>query len=258
MPTMSYAAPQMSYAAPQMSYAAPQVDRQVYTEQVTVPQQVTSMVPQTTYQARTIQVPQVQQVRVPRTTYETQTQNYQVPQMTYETQTIQVPKQIMVPQMTYETQTIQVPRPVYETKYRTVQVPRTVYDEQQVPYQEQVYETRSQTIQVPRMTEEIQNVTNMVQQTVQEPVQTMIPQTHTVNTIQQINKVVEYARTPVNQYTVPGPTYTQPVQQMSYAPQMSYSMPSMSMPAYGGYSMPAYGGYSGYSTTGASYVKSDN
>jgi len=35
-------------------------------------------------------------------------------------------------------------------------------------------------------------------------------------------------------------------------------MPSMSMPAYGGYSMPAYGGYSGYSTTGASYVKSDN
>jgi len=40
----------------------------------------------------------------------------------------------------------------------------------------------------------------------------MVPQTQTVNSIQQIQKVVEYARTPVNQYTVPSPTYTQLVQ----------------------------------------------
>jgi hypothetical protein len=35
-------------------------------------------VPQTTYQARTVQVPQVQQVRVPRQTFETQTNYIQV------------------------------------------------------------------------------------------------------------------------------------------------------------------------------------
>ena len=34
------------------------------------------------------------------------------------------------------------------------------------------------------------------------------------------NKVVEYARTPVNQYTVPGPAYTMPT--ATYAMPMSY------------------------------------
>jgi len=69
MPSMSYAAPQMSYAAPQMyaqptmSYAAPQIyaqpqqlDRQVYMEQVQVPVQQTVMIPQMSYQNKTIQV----------------------------------------------------------------------------------------------------------------------------------------------------------------------------------------------------------
>ena len=78
-PTTGYAMPAttgypMSY---QPTYEQ-MTDRQVYTEQVTVPQQVTVQVPQTTYQARTVQVPQVQQVRVPRQTFETQTNYIQV------------------------------------------------------------------------------------------------------------------------------------------------------------------------------------
>jgi hypothetical protein len=44
----------------------------------------------------------------------------------------------------------------------------------------------------------------------------MVPQTQTVNTVQHIQKVVEYARTPVNQYVVPGPTYTVPTGQVAY------------------------------------------
>lgn len=121
-------------------------------------------------------------------------------------------------------------------------------------------ETQQRTIQVPKMTQEMQSYTTYAQQTIQEPIQTMVPQTQTVNTIQQINKVVEYARTPVNQYTVAGPTYTQPAQQqMMYQPQMqqSYAMPQQSygygmaqqsygMPMSHGYSMPQnYASYSG-------------
>jgi len=102
-------------------------------------------------------------------------------------------------------------------------------------------EQKEHTIQVPRMTEEIQNVTNYVMQTVQEPVQVMVPQVQTVNTIQNINKVVEYQRTPVNTYTVPGPSYQMP------------ATTGYSMPATTGYSMPATTGYpmtTGYPTTG--------
>merc|ERR1719183_2710901 len=73
-PTMSYAAPVQTMAAPVMqapvqTYTQPmmvqpqQTERQVYTEQVTIPQQYTTMVPQTTYQNKTIQVPVQQQVR---------------------------------------------------------------------------------------------------------------------------------------------------------------------------------------------------
>ena len=227
-------------------YGQQPVERQVYTEQVTVPTQQTVMVPQTTYQAKVIQVPQMQQVRVPRQVMEAQVQNYQVPKVEYETHTQQVPKTVMVPQTTYETYQYQTAKPVYETKYRTVRVPKMTYEDVQVPYQEQVYETKQQTIQVPRMTEEIQQYQTYTQQTVQEPVQVMVPQTQTVNTIQQINKVVEYARTPVNEYTVPGPTYTQPVAQQQYTyaqPQQyaTYAQPQFSMG-----SSPSYGGYPQY------------
>ena len=44
-------------AAPVATYGATPVERQVFTEAVTIPTQQTVMVPQTTYQARTIQVP---------------------------------------------------------------------------------------------------------------------------------------------------------------------------------------------------------
>ena len=100
-------------------------------------------------------------------------------------------------------------------------------------------ETKQQTVQVPRMTEELQQYTTYAQQTVQEPVQVMVPQTQTVNTIQQINKVVEYARTPVNEYTVPGPSYQQPVMQQQY---QTYTQPTYTQ----GYSygtMPTTYGY---------------
>merc|ERR1711865_816297 len=206
-PTMSYAQPQMQYAMPQQQQQQQPVERQVYTEQVSVPRTYTQMVPQTSMQNRTIQVPVQTPIQVPvNSTVQVPIQSqvpYQEAYTTYEEQTIQVPRMVM------DTKTVQVPKTAYETKYRTV----TNYQTQQVTN----YETQMQT-----------SYTN---QTIQEPVQVMVPQTQTVNTIQNINKVVEYARVPVNQYTVPGPSYTQPVQQqMSYAQpqQMSYAQPTMS------------------------------
>jgi len=70
-PQQAYSSyPQQAYNSyPQHAYCGYQqqsLDRQVYTETITVPTQQTVMVPQTTYQARMIQVPQVQQVRVSR------------------------------------------------------------------------------------------------------------------------------------------------------------------------------------------------
>merc|ERR1712205_116367 len=82
-PTMSYAAPMQTYAAPVQTYTQPMVqqprEQQVYTEQVTIPQTYTTMVNQTTYQNKTIQVPVQQAIRVPRTYYETQPYQYQEP-----------------------------------------------------------------------------------------------------------------------------------------------------------------------------------
>jgi hypothetical protein len=164
-PMTGYQMPMTGYQMPAttgypMSYQ-PQyeqmTDRQVYTEQVTVPQQVTVNVPQTTYQARTVQVPQVQQVRVPRQTFETQTNYIQVPKYEIERKPREVTKTVMVPQTTTEIVYDEIKKPMYVQKTRKVQVPRTTYEEVDVPYQEQVMEQQAQTIQVPRMTEEIQN-----------------------------------------------------------------------------------------------------
>ena len=100
----------------------------------------------------------------------------------------------MVPQTVYETQTIQVPKTVMVAQTGVQQIPRTV--------------------------------TSYAAQTVQEPIQVMVPQTQTVNTIQTINKVTEYARTPVNTYSYAGPTTTMPV---------TTGMPmTTGMPYYGG------------------------
>merc|ERR1740117_1019008 len=128
------------------------------------------------------------------------------------------------------------------------------YEDVEVPYREQVMEVKQQTMQVPRMTEEMQSYTTYANQTIQEPVQVMVPQTQTVNTVQQIQKVVEYARTPVNQYVVPGPSYTMPVQQeMQY--QQYQQMPTQVVQQEGlqyqqmptqGYQMPMQQSY-GYS-----------
>jgi len=111
---------------------------------------------------------------------EQQTYQYKVPKVEYEARTIQVPTTVMVPQTTFENRVTYVPRHTFEMKTATVQVPR--------------------------MTEGIQNVLSYHTQTVQEPVQIMVPQAQTVNTVQQVNRVVEYARTPVRQYSVVGPT----------------------------------------------------
>merc|ERR1740138_936983 len=234
--------PTTGYAMPTTGYQQQGVERQVFTEQVTVPQQQTVMVPQTSYQARQVQVPQVQQVRVPRQVMEQQVSYYQVPKMEIQEHKVPTQKTIMVPQVVQEEYTYTTQRPVYTTKYREVQVPKMTYETVQVPYQEQEFEMKEQTYQVPRMTEEIQNVTNYVTQTVQEPVVNMVPQTQTVNTVQQINKVVEYARTPVNTYTVPGPSYQMPAE--TYTQQ--YAMPATTgyaMPATTGHTMPATTGY---------------
>merc|ERR1719231_814080 len=102
----------------------------------------------------------------------------------------------------YETQTIQVPKYSSET--------RTGYQ------------------QVPRMTEETVMQTSYQSQTIQEPVQVMVPQTQTVNTIQTINKVTEYQRQPVNQYSVPGPSYQVPGP--TYTQPAVQAMPMQSMP----------------------------
>jgi len=188
-------------------FAQQPLDRQVYTEQISVPHTYTSMVPATTMQNRTVQVPvqtpyqysvnstiqvPVQtQVQVPRPYMEAQAYQYQVPVQTFEEQTIQVPRTV------YETQTIRVPKIHYETKTGSVQVQRMGAEMQSVTgYQTQPVTTYQTGMQM-----------SYANQTIQEPVQVMVPQTQTVNTIQNINKVIEYARTPVNQYTVAGPSY---------------------------------------------------
>merc|ERR1712127_447213 len=112
------------YTGYTQGYAQQPVERQEYTEQVTVPTQHTVMVPQTTYQPKVIKVPQTQQVRVPRQVMEAQSYAYQVPKVEYETHEQRVPKTVMVPQTTYETYQYQTAKPVYETKYRTVRVPK--------------------------------------------------------------------------------------------------------------------------------------
>jgi len=120
-------------------------------------------------------------------------------------------------------------------------VPKTTYEQVEVPYQEQVFELKEQTVQVPRMTEEYQSHTAYANHTIQEPVQVMVSHMQTVNSIHQINKVVEYSRSPVNQYTVAG--YQQPA--MTYQQPQMYAQPTMT------YAQPSYGysmsmGYPGY------------
>ena len=147
------------------------------------------------------------------------TREYQVPKVEYETRvveperTIQVPKMVMVPQTTYEYQqvmkehTIQVPRPVYKTQKRTIQVPKMVTETKEIDEQVLDYETKTQTVQVPRTIMEPQVVTSYQQQMTQEPVTVQVPMTQTQMVAQQINKVIEYQRQPVNTYTVAGGYY---------------------------------------------------
>ncbi len=138
-------------------------------------------------------------MRVPRQYLEQQTYQYKVPKVEYEARTIQVPTTVMVPRTTFENRVTYVPRHTFEMKTATVQVPR--------------------------MTEEIQNVVSYHMQTVQEPVQIMVPQTQTVNTVQHVNRVVEYVRTPVRQYTVVGPTAATASMSPRLAPRAPYYGP---------------------------------
>jgi hypothetical protein len=176
--------------------------------------------------AKQIQVPVQQMMSVPRTSYTTEQYQYQVPKQYMETQVVKVPKVRYEAIQYEEDQTVQVPRMTYETQTGTRQVPVQVIE--QVPhttYQNQVIQ-EAVTVNVPQ------------QQTVQVPI------TQTVNTVQTVNKVVEYARTPVNQYVVPGASYTQPTVQVAYG------QPAYAQPAYGqafpGVAVGGYGGYGGY------------
>ena len=115
----------------------------------------------------------------------------------------------MVPQTVYEPQvipakTIQIPKPVFETRKRTIQVPQVVMESREIEEKVPVYETKSTTIQVPRTVLEPQVVTNYQPQLTTEPVTVQVPLTQTQIVAQQINKVIEYKREPVNTYTVAG------------------------------------------------------
>ena len=180
---------------------------------------------QTQMVAKTIQVPIQQFQSVPRLTYSTEQYQYQVPKMGYETKTIKIPKVRYEAVQYEEEQTVQVPKMSYETQTAQRQVP--VQTVEQVPYT--TYQ--NQTIQ------EAVTVNVPQQQTVQ------IPITQTVNTFQTVQKVIEYARTPVNQYTLPGPTYAPPVP-VSYGVPQTYGYPAVTPPytavagGYPGYTMP--------------------
>jgi hypothetical protein len=151
-----------------------------------------------------LQVPVQRQVRVPRQYMEQQTVQYQVPKVEYQDIITQVPRTVMVPQTTFENHITQMPR--------------------------ETFEIQTVNVQIPRMTEEVRNVVSYEVQNVQEPVQIMVPQTETVNTVQQVNRVVEYARVPVRQYSVPGEVYTDgpsmgytPYAHLQYGPTVSYA-----------------------------------
>ena len=151
--------------------------------------------------------------------HEATEQSYQVPKVEYITQvveperTVQVPKVVMVPQTTYETQTvmkdhtIQVPKHVFETRKRTIQIPTVQLVSKEIEEQVPAYETKTTTVQVPRTVMEPQVVTNYQPQLTQEPVTVQVPITQTQMVAQQINKVIEYKREPVNTYTVAGQYY---------------------------------------------------
>jgi hypothetical protein len=175
---------------------------------------------QTQMIAKQIAVPVQQMMSVPRTSFTTEQFQYQVPKQYMETQVIKVPKVRYEPIQYEEEQTIQVPKMAYETATGTRQVP--VQTVEQVPYTTYQNQTVQEAITV--------NVPQ--QQTVQ------IPVTQTVNTVQNIQKVVEYARTPVNQYVVPGPAYAQPAQ-------VTYGQPIM-----GGFAQPMVGGFGTVGTVG--------
>ena len=226
-------------------------------EPIVTPQTYTTYVPQTTYQQKQVQVPVQQQVAYRKPAYETKTATYQymapvmeeqtyqyqvpvqtmedvqyqyqVPVQTFEEVAVQVPKTVMVPQTTYETVMQKVPKTTYEVKTATQQVPRMTY------------ETKTGTHMVPKYTEEYQTVTSMTTQTVQEPVTVQVPVQQTVNTVQMVNKVVEYKMQPVNTYTVPGQTYQTMGQQTMGQPVASTSEAPAAVPtASYGYA-PQYG-----------------
>ena len=124
-----------------------------------------------------------------------------------------------------------VPKTTYEVKTATQQVPRMTY------------ETKTGTHMVPKYTEEYQTVTSMTTQTVQEPVTVQVPVQQTVNTVQMVNKVVEYKMQPVNTYTVPGQTYQTMGQQTMGQPVASTSEAPAAVPtaSYGYSYAPQYG-----------------
>jgi hypothetical protein len=147
--------------------------------------------------------------------------SYQVPKVRYEAVQYEEEQTVQVPKMSYAIQTAQRQVPVQTVE----QVPYTTYQNQTI--QEPV------TVNVPQ------------QQTVQ------IPVTQTVNTFQTVQKVIEYARTPVNQYTVPGPSYAQPGA-VAYGQPQPYGVPqTYGYP--GGYAAVAGGYPGGYSAVPGGY-----
>ena len=134
--------------------------------------------------------------------------------------------------------------PVMRPQKRTIKVPVTTYVDQEITENVPSYEYRTNYVSVPRTVLEPQVVTNYQTQYTQEPVTIQVPVTQTQVIAQQVNKVIEYQRFPVNSYVVAGEY--QAVGQPYVSGQTVVNAAAGAVGAYAGYgAVGAYGGYTG-------------
>ena len=132
-------------------------------------------------------------------------------------------------------QTVTVP--TWKQQKRTIKVPVTTYVDQEITENVPSYEYRTNYVNVPRTVLEPQVVTNYQTQVTQEPVTVQVPVTQTQVVAQQVNKVVEYQRFPINTYTVAG------------------GYQAIGQPVISGQAVGGYAGYAGYTgVNGAAYA----
>ena len=155
--------------------------------------------------------------------------------------------------------------PVFKSQKRTIKVPVTSYVDQEITEQVPSFEQQTTVVNVPRTVLEPQIVTNYQHAVTHEPVTVQVPLTQTQVVAQQVNKVVEYQRFPINSYSVAGGYHSisQPIASGSFAPYATAAIPAPfsaapfplgGLPAaalpfgayggyYGGFGLPFPGGY---------------